>query len=230
MKRFYKAATVADAKNGFQVQLDGRPLKTRGGAEFLIPTRALAEAVATEWDEAGETIDPRAMPLTRLAFTAIDSVHPNREIVVDEMVAFASSDLLSYRAEAPEELAVRQAHAWDPLLDWSAKYHGARLQTTAGISHVAQSQETLSALRNAVGKHDDFALAALHTATSLTGSLIIALAMRERRVDATEAFRLATVDETFQAEKWGRDEEAQSRLTNHASELAAAERFLRLLA
>lgn len=230
MKRFYKTASAAERKDGFQVQLDGRPLKTRGGAEFFIPTRALAEAIAQEWDEAGETIDPRAMPLTRLAFTAIDSVRSNREIVVDEVAAFASSDLLSYRAGAPQELAVRQAHAWDPLLDWSAKHHGARLQTTAGISHVAQSQETLSALRNAVGKHDDFALAALHTATSLTGSLIIALALREGRLDAEEAFTLAAVDETFQAEKWGRDEEAQARLTNHVSELAAAERFLRLLA
>jgi len=230
MKRFYRNVAVGETGGGFQILLDGRPMKTKGGAKLLTPSQALADAIAKEWDEAGETIDPHAMPLTRLAFAALDSVRAHRDQIVETVAAFGGTDLLSYRADTPQELVVRQMHAWNPLLDWLVGRYGVRLRVTSGISHIPQAEETFVAFRNAVAAHDDFALAALHTATALTGSLVLALALSEGRLSAAEAFAAATIDETYQAEKWRQDKEAQERLNRHASELAAAERFLRLLA
>jgi chaperone required for assembly of F1-ATPase len=230
MKRFYKNAAAGPADSGFHVLLDERAMKTQGAAKLLVPSRRLADAIASEWHEVSESVDPHAMPLTRLAFAAIDSVKPHRDQIIETIAAFGDSDLLSYRADNPKELVARQARAWDPLLDWSAQRHRARLRVTTGILHIAQPEEARAALRSAVAAHDDFTLAALHIATAITGSLVIALALSEGRLGATEAFAAATIDEAWQAEKWGQDEEAQTRLKRHQGELAAAERFLRLLA
>jgi len=229
MKRFYKDVSVAEEGGAFRVLLDGRTLKTQAKATLELPTRALAEAVAQEWRDVGEDIDPARMPLTRLSFAGIDGVKADRARVAEHALSFGRTDLLSYRADAPQELAVRQAAAWDPLLDWAAERFGARLNVTAGITHVEQPAQALAALQKAIDAQSDFSLGALHTATTVTGSLILALALIERRLTAEEAFAAATIDEMFQAEKWGMDHEAEQRLKRHAAELSAAERFLMLL-
>lgn len=230
MKRFYKDVSVAEEDGGCRVLLDGRTLKTSAKAALELPTRALAEAVAEEWRAQGEEIDPPAMHLTRLSFGAIDGVKVDRAKVANHALSFGGSDLLSYRADAPQELAARQAAAWDPLLEWAAERHAARLLVTSGVGHIVQPAETLAALERAVAAQSDFALSALHAATMITGSLVLALALADGHITAEQAFAIATIDETYQAEKWGTDSEAEQRLKRHAEELAAADRFLLLLA
>jgi chaperone required for assembly of F1-ATPase len=229
MKRFYKSASVGESGGAFQVLLDGRSLKTPSGAQLNLPTRALTEAVAEEWNAAGETVDLHGMLLTRLAFAAADSVAKNRAHVEEQVVGFARSDLLCYRAEYPSELIARQEAVWDPYLDWLAERYGARLVTASGIIHTPQPDAAIAALERAVRSRDDFALAALHAATALTGSLVLALALIDAHQNAEAIFAAATVDETFQAEKWGSDAEAVARRNTHATELAATERFMRFL-
>lgn len=229
MKRFYKDVSVREEGGAWRVLLDGRTLKTQARNTVELPNKELAEAIAQEWRAQGENIDPPSMHLTRLAFGAIDGVKADRAKVADHALSFGRTDLLSYRADTPQELVARQATAWDPLLDWAAERHGAKLSVTSGIGHVAQEDEAIAAFEQAIAARDDYALAALHAATTLTGSLVLALALADRRLDAAEAFAAATVDESFQAEKWGLDFEAEQRLKRHSDELAAAERFLRLL-
>jgi chaperone required for assembly of F1-ATPase len=229
MKRFYKSASVGESGGAFQTLLDGRSLKTPSGAQLSLPTRALAQAIAEEWNAAGETVDLHGMLLTRLAFAAVDSVAKNRAHVEEEVLGFARSDLLSYRAEYPSDLIARQEAVWDPYLDWAAERYGARLLTASGIIHTPQPDGAIAALEKAVRSRDDFTLAALHAATTLTGSLVLALALIDAHQNAEAIFAAATVDETFQAEKWGADTEAEARRNAHAAELAAAERFMRLL-
>jgi len=232
MKRFYKevsASASPSSQGGYVVLLDGKAVRTPKRAMLGLPNLALAEAIAEEWRGQGDTIDPQTMPLTRLAFAAIDVVTPERARVADQTLKYAQTDLLSYRAEDPPELAARQAHTWDPLLDWAAETYGARLNVGSGITHAAQPAEAIAELEQAVARYDEFELAALHTATTITGSLILALALAEEEVSASEAFAAATVDETFQAEKWGRDAEAEKRSRHLLAELTAAERFMRLL-
>jgi chaperone required for assembly of F1-ATPase len=230
MKRFYKEVTAsAAADGGWAVLLDGKPVKTPQRALLKLPNLSLAEAMAEEWRGQGETIDPRSMPLTRLAFAAIDSVALDRARVAEQVLRFGKSDLLCYRAEAPPELVARQTVAWDPQLDWLAATHGARLSTGSGIAFIEQPSDALLALEQAVWKHDDFALAALHAAATITGSLALALAVAEAWLSAEDAFALATIDETFQAEKWGRDPEEEVRRARLLSDLSAAARLLRLV-
>jgi chaperone required for assembly of F1-ATPase len=228
MKRFYKSVSIGESGRAFQILLDGKSLKTPSGAQLNLPSRALAAAVAEEWDTAGETVDLHAMLLTRLAFAA-GEVAKNRAHVEEQVLGFARSDLLSYRAEYPSELIVRQEAVWDPYLDWAAERYGARLVTASGIIHTPQPDAAITALEKAVRSRDDFALAALHAATTLTGSLVLALALIDAHQNAEAIYAAATVDETFQAEKWGSDAEAEARRNTHAKELAAAERFMRLL-
>jgi chaperone required for assembly of F1-ATPase len=228
MKRFYKSVSIGEFDGAFQVLLDGKSLKSPTGMQLNLPTRALAEAVAAEWNAAGETVDLHAMHLNRLAFSA-GEVAKNRAHVEAEVAGFARSDLLSYRAEYPSELIVRQEAVWDPYLDWAAERYGARLVTASGIIHTPQPDAAIAALEKTVRSRDDFALAALHAATTLTGSLVLALALLDAHQNAGAIYAAATVDETFQAEKWGSDAEAAQRRANHAVELAAAERFMRLL-
>jgi chaperone required for assembly of F1-ATPase len=230
MKRFYKeVAASASADGGYTVLLDGKAAKTPKRVMLTLPNLLLADAIAEEWRAQGESIDPQTMPLTRLAFAALDVVTPEREQVAQQLLKYARNDLLCYRAENPPDLVARQAHAWDPLLDWAAEIYGARLKVAFGIKHVAQPADAIAELEQAISRYDEFELAALHTATTITGSLILALALAEEEVSAHEAFAAATIDETFQAEKWGIDTEAENRRQRLLSELTAAERFLRLL-
>jgi len=224
MKRFYKEVGVADRG----ILLDGKTLKTPRGVALVLPTDALAEAVAAEWRAQGEEIVPAEMPLTKLANTAIDGVVPRRDEVIAEIAAFARHDHLCYRTDTPAELVARQNAAWDPLLDWVAERYGAPLLTAHGITSIAQPEESLAALKEAVETFDPFTLAALHVVASIAGSLSLALAVADKRLTAGEAFAASQVDERYQAEKWGLDGEAEARARHLAKELDAAARFMDL--
>ncbi len=228
MKRFYREAGVGDAAGGHAIELDGRPVKTPARRPLVLPTAAAAEAVAAEWAAQGDAVEPTTMPLTRLATTAIDRVADNRERVIGEIAAYAGADLLCHRATEPPELAARQAEGWQPLLDWLAERHGARLAVTEGITAAEQPEAAVDTLKQAVDGYGDVTLAALHTVTAACGSLVIALALADGRIDAAGAWRLSRIDEDFQAERWGEDAETAERAESLRADIEAAERFLRL--
>ena len=226
MKRFYKDVSVQGGAEGFAVLLDGRPVKTPGHNGLVLPTRALAEAIAGEWRAQDGEIVPTTMPLLRLANTVIDGIALNREDVIGAILRFGENDLLCYRAEQPRELAALQARNWDPLLAWAARRYGVTFQTTAGFTHIDQPADTLAVLRAAVRGYDAFALAALHVVASIAGSLVLALALAEGETTPARLFELARLDEDYQAGKWGQDTEAQVRATALARELDKAAEFL----
>jgi chaperone required for assembly of F1-ATPase len=225
MKRFYEEVAVSADGEGFTVTLDGRPIRTPAKNPLRLPTAGLAEAIAAEWRAQGEEIDPTTMPMMRFASTAIDRVSGRRDEVIGEVAAFGASDLLCYRADEPAELAALQAKTWQPLLDWAARRFGAPLKVTAGIMHVAQDDEALAALRNAVDAHDPWAITALHTVTSAAGSLVIGLALLDGELSAEQAWEVSQVDESFQAETWGQDSEAMQRRRALKTDLENAARF-----
>jgi len=225
MKRFYKTVTIEECA----VLLDGRRLKTPRGADPALPTAALAQAIADEWRAQGDDVVPASMPLTKLANTAIDGVAPRRDEVIAEITAFARHDHLCYRTDTPAELVARQNEAWDPLLDWAAERFGAPLVTVHGVTSVAQPEPSIAALARAVEAYDPFILAALHVAASICGSLVLGLAVAEKRLSAGHAFAISQVDERWQAEKWGLDSEAEARARHLAAELDAAARFMDLV-
>lgn len=227
MKRFYKDVTVAETPDGFRFLLDGKPVQTPARHALALPSRALAEAVAEEWRAQAEEMQPLTMPLTRLANTIVDGVRANRDATIAAILRFGENDLLSYRAEAPAELARRQRQ-WDTHLGWAERRYGARLQMTSGIVHVGQAPEALAALREAIAARDDYALAALHVFSSITGSLILGLAVLEGELTAAEAFALSRLDETYQAETWGADRAAQERATRLQREMEEAARLVAL--
>ena len=210
----------------FRVLLDGKPIKTPLRKILVLPTRVLADAVAEEWRGQGEKIDPTSMPLTKLANTAIDRVAGREDSVIGQILAYAN-DLLCYRAETPADLVARQNEGWNPLLDWAAERTGARLLTRVGITHIAQPEEALAAFGRALAAYDPFVLTAVHSAATICGSLVLALALADGRLDTEEAFALSHLDERYQAEKWGTDGEAEKRARALAAELDAAARFMR---
>lgn len=227
--KFFTEAHVLSQGASAQLALDGKPMRTPRGHPLAVPTDALAAAIAAEWNALGDTIDPARLPLTRLANTAIDGLQENRVGVIADLKRFAGTDLLCYRCTGPDALAAREAAAWDDLVEWVRDTYGARLRLAAGITHVPQDETTIAALCTALDGLDDFALTALHTVTALTGSLVIALALQAGRLTAAEAFEAAMVDESFQAEQWGVDPEAEARWNRLAGELSDAARFLALL-
>ncbi|MBP2230640.1 chaperone required for assembly of F1-ATPase [Azospirillum agricola] len=230
MKRFYKAAGVGAApEGGFQVELDGRPVRSPAKAPLVFRSRALAEGVAAEWEAQGDKIDANAMPLMQLASTAVDLIPAKRDGIVDAVAAYAGTDLLCYRAEHPESLVERQARAWQPLLDWAALQYDAPLRVCAGLMPQPQTPEALRALRSAVEGYDDWTLAALQTATGACGSLVVALALVEGRIDAAEAFEVSQIDETFEIERWGEDPETTKRRAALRADIESCRRFVDLL-
>jgi chaperone required for assembly of F1-ATPase len=224
MKRFYKDVAVREHGGAFEVTLDAKPIKTPMKATPALRTRALAEAVAQEWREQGADIAPATMPLTRLANTSIDRSAAQRDLVIAEVLNFAGGDLLCYRAE-DETLAERQREAWDPILDWLAEKHGARLSVTIGVTHILQPADAILALGEIVRGLDAYALTSLHAATTITGSLVLALAVIEGRLGVPDAFALSQLDEIHQAEKWGEDAAAAERARGLAHELKVAAEF-----
>ena len=232
-KRFYARASweaVPPGEDaGFRVLLDGKAVKTPAEAEMALPSQALAEAVAAEWQAQGAEVESRSLVLTGLAWTAIDRVGPGRQRVVEELAGYGAHDLVCYHAGTPADLAARQREQWRPLLDWAARSLDAPLAVTVGVVSIEQPPETLAALRRAVAARDDFALTALDAAASAAGSLVIALALAAGRIDAAAAFEAAQLDEGYQIERWGEDPEAVRRRAAIKADLAAAARFLALL-
>ncbi|MBY0299459.1 MAG: ATPase [Methylobacterium sp.] len=230
-KRFYAEAGVVEAEDGHRLVLDGRPARTPGRRMVAVPQAALAQALAQEWGAQGEVIDPSRMPLTRLVNTALDGVSAQREAVAADIAAYAGSDLLAYRAGDPERLVASQSAAWDPVLDWARQALGARFTLSEGVMHVAQPEESLAAVQRAVAAVESpLALTGLHVLTTMTGSVLLALAVLHRHLTAEAAWEAAHVDETFQASVWGRDEEAEARRAARKAEFDAAARLVALTA
>ncbi|NJR78149.1 ATP12 family protein [Sphingomonas corticis] len=223
MKRFWKDVGI-DADG--VVRLDDRPVRTPGRTPLALPTAALAEAVAAEWRGVGDTLDPRAMPLTGLANAAIDRVGAG---TAADTARYGESDLLYYRADAPADLVARQAAAWDPLLDWARKRYDVHFEPVAGVMHHAQPAATVARLAEAVASRDAFALVALSKLVTLTGTLVGALALAEGAADADTLWRAAHVDEDWQAEQWGEDALATEAMEAKRRDYDAAVTFLRLL-
>ncbi len=206
-KRFWKEASVVVADGGFTVLLDRRKLRTPVKAELIVPTREMAEAIAVEWDAQGEKIDPLTMPVTRSANAAIDKVTPMHAEVSELVAEYGGSDLLCYRAEAPVELVKRQAAAWDPLLKWAAETLSAPLKTGVGIVPVKQDANVLAGLHKRVAGMDSFQLAAFHDLVGMSGSLIIGFAATHKLLPVAELWGCSRIDEDWQIEKWGEDDE-----------------------
>ena len=225
-KRFYKNASVKAVDGGFAVELDGRTILTPAKRRLVLPSEALAVTVATEWNGQGETIDPGTMPFTRLANSVIDGVADRRAEVVADLVAYAGCDLLCYRASSPERLVERQTLVWDPILDWIEERFGARFLVSEGLMPLRQEAEAIARVRQAVRDHAPFKLAGLHCVTTLTGSVLIALALAEGRLDPDAAWAAGSLDELWSIEVWGHDDEAADRLAQRRREFDAAVAFL----
>ena len=230
MKRLYREVAVLAETEGFALALDGKRVKTPAGQALAVAWRALAEAIAAEWSDQGERVLPHTMPLMQLTATALDRVASTRAAAVDQLVRYGETDLLCYRAAEPPDLVARQTAMWQPLVDWAALRFGAGLAVTAGLMPQPQPAAALAALRAALEPVDPFGLAGLLAATGAAGSLVLALAIKERRLSADEAWALSQLDETFQIERWGEDHEAAKRRAALRADLLAAGRFLALAA
>ena len=229
MKRIYQKALPVRAVGGHAVALDGRLVKTPGRRDLIVPSPALAAEIAMEWEAQQEEIRRETMPLTRLAGATIDRDAAQHGAVVRQMADYAGTDLVCYRAAHPPALAARQQAVWQPLLDWAAERYAAPLTVISGVIPSSQPAASLAAFTAAVAAYEDFALTALRAATAACGSLVIALALLEGRVDAGEAFAASQLDESFQIEAWGEDREQAQRRAALSAEIAAAARFLALL-
>ena len=226
-RRFYKTAAVGTHSNGFAVLLDGKVAKTPSRNPLAVTDRTIAEALAAEWEAQGERLDPASMPLTRIVNAAVDGVAGEMAAVRAEVVRYAGTDLICYRAEAPQPLVDAQSAAWDPLVAWAREALGARLHLATGIVHVKQDEAVLAAVDRALTPLDAFALAAVHTATTLTGSAIVALALFLGRLSVDEAWAAAHVDEDWQMRQWGSDEAIFATRARRKREMDAAGLMLR---
>ena len=229
-RRFWSTAAVRAQAEGFAVDLDDRPLRTPAKAPLVVPTRALADAIAREWNALDVAIEPERLPFTRAASSAIDRVAGQRAGVVAAIAAYGETDLICYRAEEPAALRARQAAAWDPWLDWAERALAAPLVAVPGIVHRAQPAPSLAALRAAVADLDAFALTALHELAALSGSLVLALAVSRGALDGAEAWDLSRIDEAWQIEQWGVDAEAAAAAARAGADFLRAEALLGLLA
>lgn len=229
-KRFYKEANVGETGGAYAVLLDGKGAKTPARNTLALPNEALARATAAEWNAIEGEIDPVLLPLTRLANLAIDAIAKAPQPVIDEIVQYAGSDLVFYRADGPPGLVALQNERWNPVLDWTAAYLGARFMLSEGVMHVRQPDEALAAVRDAAEKlSKPFALAATASATNIGGSALIALALANGALTSDEAWNAAHVDEQWNVSQWGEDDEAQRRLAARHAEFSAAARMLALL-
>lgn len=227
-KRFWKQAEATETEGGFTVCLDGRMVKTPAKSLLVVPTLGLAQAMAGEWQAQGEKIRPETMPFTRSANSALDKVAVQFDEVAGLIAAYGGSDLLCYRAATPATLAMRQARRWDPLLDWAAEGLGARLVAVEGVMPVEQPVDALSALEARVRALTHFELAAFHDLVAISGSLVLGFAVALGRLSAQEAWLASRIDETWQNEQWGEDEEAAGSEEIRRLGLLHAARFLAL--
>jgi chaperone required for assembly of F1-ATPase len=229
VRRFWKSADVIGADGGFGIALDGRRLKTPGRADLVVPTKALAEAIAVEWDDCGETVDPRAMPLTGLANAAVDRVAADKKAFAEGLARYAESDLTCYRAEGPAPLVAWQSESWDALLAWARRRYDVDFVTCSGVMHVAQPAETIRKFSHAVASLDSFHLAGLSPLVTIGGSLIAALAVLEEMMPAEATWEAVSLDDRWQLEQWGDDREARAAFDARRRDFLAAARFLALL-
>lgn len=227
-KRFWKATQVEPAAGGYRVLLDGRAVKTPGKRELVVPTQAMAQAIAGEWDEQSEFVKPETMPCTRSANAAIDKVTDQFDEVATLLAAYGDSDLLCYRAASPESLVERQSKSWDPLLEWVATELGAPLETRTGVMHSPQGADTLSRFDSLVRAMSVFELTGFHDLVGLSGSLVLALAVVHGRLSPEQAWTLSRLDEIWQAELWGSDEEAEEQNKLKMKEFLHAARFFQM--
>jgi chaperone required for assembly of F1-ATPase len=231
MKRFYKDTAVDQGDGGHRILLDGRPMRTPAKAVLVVPTRALAEAIAAEWGAVPDKADINVshLPLTRLAATGLDRVTSQRARVIEDTAKYAGSDMLCYRASEPATLVKRQQAIWQPLLDWADERYGARLVIVEGLAFVEQPADAVARLGAAVATHSDLGLSALYNLTHISGSLIVALAVAEGHLAAADAFAAAQLDELYQIERWGEDPIATKRHEGIRHDIEAGARFLALL-
>jgi chaperone required for assembly of F1-ATPase len=226
MKRFYRDVTVAPGEHGHRILLDGRPMRTPAKQLLAAPTAPLAEAIADEWRGQRDTIRPDAMPVTRLASTALDRMPTERQTAIEELVAYADTDLICYRAAEPFELVQRQHQAWQPMLDWLTRTYGVRLAVTTSLLPVAQPAAARARLRSAVEELGDWPLVGMHMATTALGSLVLGLGLLHGRLDADTALATSLLDELFEIERWGSDVEAERRHQALRRDVSGAARFL----
>jgi chaperone required for assembly of F1-ATPase len=229
LRRFYKIVTVAEAPQGFAILLDGRPVRTPARHSLAAPSQGIARSIAAEWQAQGETIDPRLLPLTRLANSIVDGVSVRTAEVAADIAKYIESDLLFYRADAPEGLVNLQAEYWDPILTWTTDTFGARFILAEGIKHVRQPEPAIRAARRAIPA-EPWSVGALHSVTTLTGSALLALALARGFRQAEEIWTAAHVDEDWNMEQWGSDEIALARRAARRTEFDAAALVLRTLA
>jgi chaperone required for assembly of F1-ATPase len=229
VKRFWKEAKAIENRGLWFVVLDGKPIRTPGRQILKLPNPRLAEAIATEWNDVGENVDPGAMPLTGLANAAIDRVAPDPAAFADGLARYGESDLICYRAEHPRALAERQEKSWDALLGWARRRFDVDFNTTCGVTHVPQPSATIERLHHAFSVLDPFRLAGLSPLVTIGGSLIAGLAVLEGVVSPEQAWTAVTTDEQWQAEQWGEDSEAQLALENRRRDFMAAAQLLALL-
>jgi chaperone required for assembly of F1-ATPase len=222
-KRFYKDAAVGREEDRFTVELDGRTVKTPAKRVLALPTRAAADLVVTEWQAQADVINPATMPVTRLVNSALDGVANQLDAVLADIVNFAGTDLLCYRAETPQSLVAAQASKWDPVVYWAADTLGARFILAEGIIHRQQPAAAIEAFSRALEKYrDPIAVGAMHTITTLTGSALLALAFAEGRLAAEEAWAAAHADEDWNIEQWGSDAEAEARRAHRWQDMKAS--------
>jgi chaperone required for assembly of F1-ATPase len=227
-KRFYSSAGVGEADGGFSVTLDGKPIKTPSGRKVIVPARSIAETIAAEWNAQGDTIDPLTMPVTRLANSVVQGVVDKVDAVTDDVAKYLGTDLLFYRAGHPEALVAREAKHWDPVLFWVADTLGAHFILGEGIVPIRQPEQAIAAARAALPS-DPWLIAALHVITTLTGSALLALALFHDAIDEDRAWVAAHVDEDWNAEKWGVDEEVAARRAARLVDYKAASGILKAL-
>lgn len=228
MKRFWKEVSVEPAQGAWEIRLDGRPVRTPGRVPLALPTRAMADAIADEWRAVAEDIDPRAMPLTGLANAAIDRIAPDTRAFASGLARYGESDLLCYRSDHPALLRERQDRLWDAPLDWARARYDVHFEIVTGIMHRDQPQATLARLADAITARDAFELAALNQVVTITGSLVLALALAERALDADAVWAAANLDEDWQIEQWGEDRFATQARAVRQADYDAAVRFLGL--
>ena len=227
-QKFYKKSSVESADGSFSILLDGRSVKTPAGNTLAIASERLAREIAREWAAQQDTIEPHTMPLTAMACTMLDRIIPKQAAIKSQLLRFAETDLLCYRAQEPFDLTVRQHAVWQPLIDWAAETYHAPMAVTQGILPISQPQSTLKSLSSAMDRLQDGELAGLSSITAIAGSLIIGLAVIAGRINAEEAFTIVQLDEDFQNERWGTVEEATDRQRVLQREIQSAAIFVEL--
>ena len=226
MRRFYKKVEKVKDNDGWTILLDGKSIQTPARQTLFLPTIALAENIVLEWEEQGLEIDPLTMPLTGYAYSAIDRSQPMKNQLIEQICAYAQSDVLCYRVEKPIDLAERQEAEWQPVLDWLSVSRGIDLRVTSGINHVEQEPVVLELVKSNVSSFDQYQLTGLHAVTISSGSVVLALALIDKFIDFEKILELSSLEELYQMEKWGRDIETIQRHDALRQEIYNADRFM----